>query len=127
MCVTFRFSQGCSSSNKPACMTFILVPTQGEDVQVNAWNWRPTVELLRAEGLLTEENYERMTANGCGGEVDATLASRIVDVVERKLATMKPGERIRADLTITATPKAVRISIASCRSSWRALGNLAAL
>ncbi len=43
-------------------MTFILVPEQGEDVQVNAWNWRPTLELLRAEGLLTEENYERMAA-----------------------------------------------------------------
>ena len=41
-------------------MTFILTPKQGEDVQVNGWNWRPTLELIRAEGLLTEENYERM-------------------------------------------------------------------
>jgi hypothetical protein len=86
-------------------MTFILIPKQGEDVQVNAWNWRPTLELLRAENLLTEENYERLAAQGCRGSVDAVLAHRIADVIERKLATMKPGERIRADLSVTAIPK----------------------
>ena len=89
-------------------MTFILVPVQGEDVQVNAWNWRPTLELLREEGLLSDENYERMSANGFGGEVDAALASRIADAIERKLETMKPGERIRADLKITAAPRTLQ-------------------
>ena len=86
-------------------MTFILTPKQGEDVQVNGWNWRPTLELIRAEGLLTEENYERMGANASGGKVDAALAVRIADVLERKLAGMNPGERVRADLTVTALPK----------------------
>jgi hypothetical protein len=23
-------------------MSFILIPNEGEDIQVNAWNWRPT-------------------------------------------------------------------------------------
>ena len=36
-------------------MTFILVPNNGDDVQVNGWNWRPTVELLRAAGQLDDE------------------------------------------------------------------------
>lgn len=27
---------------------FILVPNQGEDIQINAWNWRATLELLFA-------------------------------------------------------------------------------
>ena len=89
-------------------MTFILVPKQGEDVQVNAWNWRPTLELLRAENLLTDEDYERLAANECGGHVDAALAYRIADVVESKLAAMDPGERLRADLSITATPKVLQ-------------------
>jgi hypothetical protein len=89
-------------------MTFILVPKQGEDVQVNAWNWRPTLELLFAENLLAEEDYKRMAANGCGGQVDAALAYRIADAVESKLAAMNPGERLRADLSITATPKVLQ-------------------
>jgi hypothetical protein len=90
-------------------MTFILVPKQGEDIQVNAWNWRPTLELLRVEGLITEQDYARMGAQGCGGQVDAVLACRIADVVENRLLAMKPGERMRADLTVTAMPKVQQI------------------
>ena len=37
--------------------------------------------------------------------MDAALAVRIADVLERKLAGMNPGERVRADLTVTALPK----------------------
>jgi hypothetical protein len=86
-------------------MTFILVPNQGDDVQINGWNWRPTLELLHAANLLSEEQYERMGAQGAGGRVDAELACRIADVVEHKLVEMKPGERMRADLVVTAEPK----------------------
>jgi hypothetical protein len=86
-------------------MTFILVPKQGKDIQVNAWNWRPTLELLRAERLISEQEYERMGAQGCGGQVDAALACRIADVVKSRLMLMKPGERMRADLSVTATSK----------------------
>ena len=86
-------------------MSFILVPNHGEDIQVNGWNWRPTLELLRAENLVSEENYERMGAQGCGGEVNAELARRIADVIEQKLAAMRPGQRILSDLTVTAHPK----------------------
>jgi len=86
-------------------MSFILVPKHGDDVQVNGWNWRPTLELLRSENLINAESYERMAAQGCGGQVDAALAFRIAEVIERKLAVMKSGERILADLTVTARPK----------------------
>jgi hypothetical protein len=43
-------------------MSFILVPKHGDDVQVNAWNWRPTLELLLREGLISEELHDRMGA-----------------------------------------------------------------
>ncbi|MDR3677575.1 MAG: hypothetical protein P4N24_18975 [Acidobacteriota bacterium] len=86
-------------------MSFILVPNHGEDIQVNAWTWRPTLELLRAENLVSSENYERLGANGCGGHVDAELARRIAAVIERKLAAMQPGQRILADLTVSSSPK----------------------
>jgi hypothetical protein len=74
-------------------MTFILVPKRGEEVQVNAWNWRPTLQLLKSENLITERHGELLGAQGCGGQVGAELARRIADVIESKLVGMKPGER----------------------------------
>lgn len=82
-------------------MSFILVPKHGEELQVNGWNWRPTLELLRREGLLDSELYGRMDTQGRGGEVDGELAMAFADVVDRKLAAMKAGSRMRADLTVT--------------------------
>jgi hypothetical protein len=86
-------------------MSFVLVSKRGEEVQVNGWNWRPTLELLRREELISQENYERMGAQGAGGQVDAELACRVADVVEHFLMAMKPGERMLSDLTVTAKPK----------------------
>ena len=87
-------------------MSFILVPERGEDLQVNAWSWRPTLELLRAEGLISEESYERMSAQGAGGLVDAETADRIARALENRLAGMRREERVLADLTVTGGPKA---------------------
>ena len=82
-------------------MSFILVSQKGEDLQVNAWNWRPTLMLLREVNAITEEDYERMGAHGCGGIVDQAKAEQIADVVTQKLISMKPGERMRANLSVT--------------------------
>lgn len=86
-------------------MSFILGPRQGGDLQVNAWNWRPTLELLRAENVIDSKTCELMGAQGCGGQADAEFCLRIAWVIEDKLKSMRPGERIRADLTVTADPK----------------------
>ena len=86
-------------------MSFILVPKTGEDVQVNGWNWRATLELLRAEGVIDGETHERMGAQGCGGTADADLACRMASAIEAKLASMKSGDRMLADLSVTAEPK----------------------
>jgi hypothetical protein len=90
-------------------MSFILVSQNGEDLQVNAWNWRPTLMLLRAVNALTEEDYERMGAQGCGGIVDKAKAEQIADVVTQKLTSMKPGERMRANLCVTREPKGIAV------------------
>jgi hypothetical protein len=84
-------------------MSFILVSKRGE-LQVNAWNWRPTLELLTAENVVTRAQCERLSTNGCGGRVDAETADQIADVIERSLTStnMKPGERMLADLTVTS-------------------------
>ena len=86
-------------------MSFILVPSEGEDLKVNAWNWRPTLELLFASRVITEEDHVLMGCNGCGARVDAEKARRIAQVVSRKLTGMNPGERMLADLSVTSEPK----------------------
>lgn len=86
-------------------MSFILVPKRGDDVQINGWNWRPTLEFLLRAGLIGEELYERMGAQGAGGEVDAQLADRIAESIERIIKVMRPDERMLADLTVTDRAK----------------------
>lgn len=86
-------------------MTFILVPNQGEDLQINAWNWRPTLELLYAAGVITEDDHTRMGAPGLGGEVDEAKALLIAEFVTRKLRSMNPGERLLSDLSVSKEPK----------------------
>lgn len=86
-------------------MTFILVPNEGQDLQINAWNWRPTLELLFAEGVITEDDHIRMGAQGLGGKVDEVKALTIAKVVERKLLGMSPGGRMLANLAVTREPK----------------------
>src|SRR5215470_6465214 len=86
-------------------MTFILVPNEGEDIQINAWNWRPTLELLFAAGVITEDEHVRVGGQGLGGKVDEAKALLIAEVVQRKLLTMKPGERMLADLSVSNEPK----------------------
>ncbi|MGP0017132.1 MAG: hypothetical protein ACLPHP_01075 [Candidatus Sulfotelmatobacter sp.] len=86
-------------------MSFILIPSHGEHVQVNAWNWRPTLLLLHDANLIDKATYELMGANGCGGHVDAGASARIADFLELKLQSMQPGQRIRGDLSTTDKPK----------------------
>lgn len=86
-------------------MAFILIPTKGEDITINAWNWRPTLEFLRSENVLTDQDCERLAREGGDSRVDADLACCIAAAIESKLSTMKPGDRIRADLTVTDAPK----------------------
>jgi hypothetical protein len=72
---------------------------------VNAWNWRPTIEFLRVEGIIDDETSELLTLNERGAHADADLTRRMAIAVERKLQSMHPGERIRSDLSFTNAPK----------------------
>ncbi len=86
-------------------MSFILLPKQGKDIQVNAWNWRPTLRLMLEAGLIDDQQHELMGANGRGGGVDSETARKIADFLEQRLDRIGPGKRIRADLIATAAPK----------------------
>jgi hypothetical protein len=89
-------------------MTFILVPLHADpngDLQINAWNWRPTLELLHRARLLDGEAVQRAAAQGAGGRVTAEQALRIAEFLDRYLADLAPGQRVRADGTVTSEPK----------------------
>ena len=86
-------------------MSFILVPVNGEDLVVNAWNWRPTLELLFAAGVITEDDYEVLGCQGCGAAVSEENARRMADAVFRKLESMNPGQRMLADLSVSSEAK----------------------
>jgi hypothetical protein len=89
-------------------MSFILVPLHGnpdDDLQVNGWNWRPTLELLRRARLLDDETLERAAAQGAGGLVTGEQALRIAAYLDRYLAGLAPGQRVRYDLTVTGEPR----------------------
>ena len=86
-------------------MSFILVPVKGEDLTLNAWNWRPILELVFAAGLITEDEHELLGCQGCGARVNAEKARRIADALTRKLESMKPGQRILADLSVSSDQK----------------------
>lgn len=86
-------------------MAFILIPKNGEEVKINAWNWRPTLELLRNANLIDDDLYERMGTFSRKAVVDADTAVRIADFLDVRLGTMKVGDRICTDLTVTDKPK----------------------
>ncbi len=84
-------------------MGFVLVPEQGETIFVNAWNWRPTLELLRAHQVLDPEAIEMMGYQG-GYPVTAEEAKEIAVLLDRVLAQLGAGDRILHDLTVTDEP-----------------------
>lgn len=88
-----------------AVMAFILIPKNGEDIKINAWNWRPTLELLHKASLIDVDLYEGMGTSGRRTIVDAGTAVRIAGFLDERLRSMQAGDRIRADLTVTSDAK----------------------
>jgi hypothetical protein len=70
----------------------------------NWWNWRPTVELIRASGLLDNERLELMGYNA-GAEVTEQEARAISKFLEdRVLSGLNSDERVLLDLAVTGEP-----------------------
>jgi hypothetical protein len=86
-------------------MSFILTPENGEDVVINAWNWRPTLELLLNAKLIDKDLYDRMGTHGREASVDADTARNIADFLDGRVFEIRSGDRIRSDLSTTAEPR----------------------
>ncbi len=98
-------------------MSFILVDLADEqyDIQINGWNWRPTVALLIGAGILPSgERAERCLCQGCGGYFTKEEVARTAEFLEGLVARMKPEERVMFDGSITDKPKNYSLPI----SEW---------
>jgi hypothetical protein len=109
-------------------MGFILVDLANDhhDCSCNGWNWRPTLELIRRTGRISDEQLERMGASGCGGTVSAEDAVAIAHFIESEVLTsLKADEMIHRDGRISKQPASPRPIIGTnadelyaARKSW---------
>jgi hypothetical protein len=93
-------------------MTVILVDLADDrhDWQINGWNWRPILALLREAELISDEQLERMGSAGCGGQLGASEALKAAAYMRREiLPRMKDGERIHANGQISTIPPQPRL------------------
>ncbi len=77
---------------------------EANSLDVNAWNWRPTLALLERFAVLPEDELERMGFNGGGGEATVDQARVIAGKLEELLEGLRKDERVRLDLSVTDEP-----------------------
>lgn len=109
-------------------MGFLLQDRSDEKtfVEVNFWNWRPTVELIRSFGIIDDERLERINSQCCGGYVNASEARRIGEKIKSGiLPKLKDHSRIKLDLSITEEPDDYKMHYSddwmenySCTKAW---------
>ena len=87
-------------------MSFILadIVDGSKEIQVNAWNWGPTVELIRSLSVLDAHRSETIRYN-LATEVSADEAKMIgLFIRDMILTQLGPMERITLDLNVTDEP-----------------------
>lgn len=70
---------------------------ESHDLKVNAWNWRPALELLEQFLILNADELERMGFTGGGGSATLEQARMIGVRLEAVLEGMRPKDRILSD------------------------------
>ncbi|MBN6054776.1 hypothetical protein JYK22_22755, partial [Nonomuraea sp. RK-328] len=84
-------------------MSWTLETPNGESLDVNAWNWRPTLELLEKSGTLDADTTELLGYN-IDMEVTGEQAQRIATFLEIYLANIPADGRVLLGGSITAEP-----------------------
>jgi len=78
-------------------MGVILFAVNGSDVQVNWWNWRPTVGLLHRNGLLADEQAARCVSNGADGKLSEAEAVAVADFLDEVLGNLPADTALGLD------------------------------
>ncbi|MFI7149536.1 hypothetical protein ACIBO2_31840 [Nonomuraea sp. NPDC050022] len=84
-------------------MSWTLETPNGESLDVNAWNWRPTLELLEKSGTLDADTTELLHDN-IDVELTGEQAQRIAIFLETYLAHIPAGGRVLLDGSNTTEP-----------------------
>ena len=84
-------------------MSWTLETPGGESLAVNAWNWRPTLELLERSGLLDADTTEMLGYN-IAVELTGEQARRIAAFLDTYLATAPAEGRVLLDGSIVTEP-----------------------
>lgn len=75
------------------------------ELNVNTWNWRPTLEIIKLYGIIDPKRIDMMSNNGTSIRVDAEEAKEIGRKIQEEfLSRMTPDSRVLQDLTITNEP-----------------------
>jgi hypothetical protein len=88
-------------------MDFTLVDLESEEriVSVDAWNWRPTIAVVRSFGLIDDERIALMGFNGTEVALSQAEAREIGRRVrEEVLPRLRDGDRLLLDLEVTQEP-----------------------
>jgi hypothetical protein len=86
-------------------MGVILEGATGESVNVNWWNWRPTVAILTRAGILPEGERSDNCANGLGASVSEAEARAAAKHVEDLVKQMAQSDRVLMTGEFTDIPK----------------------
>lgn len=85
-------------------VSFDLTGNNGDTVNVNVWNWRATLELLRRERLLSEDTVALAGINFTSAPVTASEAGRIAVFLDRFLEQLRLDQRVLLDGAVTDEP-----------------------
>ena len=89
-------------TNYRGAVSFSLVPATGDGIWINAWNWRPTEELVRRTGIVPDGTLELLEFGI--GEVTAEQALRIAEFLDDYLARLSPKDRVTLDGQVIDEP-----------------------
>lgn len=88
-------------------MSFTLHDLGAEkfEFNVNLWNWRATLEVVKSFDILSEGLVRQMSYNATGVTIDQAQAHAIGENIrDQVLPKLVPNKRIFADLSITDVP-----------------------
>jgi hypothetical protein len=85
-------------------MGVVLVPSSGDDLCINWFNWRPTVALLVRGGVIPDGERRQRFENACGEGLSASEAQHAADYIESLIANLSPRDRIFSNGQATDKP-----------------------
>ena len=103
--------------------TFIDSGSPNNEIHTNVWNWKPTLEIIRDLDVIGEMRARQLQYNATGFTVSGDEAALLGNGIRtRYLAKMKPGNRVRTDLSITDEPDDGTLYRGDDSESWKNYG-----